>query len=199
MSLYNLNFFVVLQLKPKAVHFLKGLATNTAEASKTAFVTIQGKIVVTCFQLKLSDDEVLLVVNRDFVDRLKKHLKAHLDLSDVMLEELPLHVYVNTEGTVPDQNVKLIPFGPGQLVLSEKVLDAKNDLDALKAFRLKHNLPLQGIDFDDPMLLNVSDAYVSFTKGCFLGQEVLARVHNLGNPAQKLIPTEKGFQFVKNE
>jgi len=75
----------------------------------------------------------------------------------------------------------------------------------------------------DEFLLNIDEStYVSYTKGCFLGQEPVAKVHNRSKPTRKLVvmfevecaPEEKpkmtskiidpisgrmqGFIFVKN-
>jgi len=36
------------------------------------------------------------------------------------------------------------------------------------------------------MLLNVSEDYVSYQKGCFVGQEIIARVHHKSRPPKKL-------------
>ena len=55
-------------------------------------------------------------------------------------------------------------------------------------FRLQNNIPLQGVDYTDEFLLNVSeDEFVSFAKGCFLGQEPISKVHNRSRPAWKLV------------
>ena len=56
-------------------------------------------------------------------------------------------------------------------------------------FRLDHNIPLMGIDYQaDEFILNVHEYdYVSYTKGCFLGQEPVAKVHNRAQPSRQLI------------
>ena len=56
-------------------------------------------------------------------------------------------------------------------------------------FRLEHNIPLMGVDYQaDEFILNINEYdYVSYTKGCFLGQEPVAKVHNRAHPSRKLI------------
>ena len=56
-------------------------------------------------------------------------------------------------------------------------------------FRLDHNMPLMGVDYQaDEFILNVNEHdYVSYTKGCFLGQEPVAKVHNRAKPSRKLV------------
>jgi folate-binding protein YgfZ len=57
---------------------------------------------------------------------------------------------------------------------------------ALEWARLKAGLPRFMADYDqDSVVLEADDpALVSFSKGCYLGQEIVARVHYQGQPAQ---------------
>jgi len=56
--------------------------------------------------------------------------------------------------------------------------------------RIEAGTPLYNIDFGPESLPAESGAIadrVSFTKGCYLGQEVVARMHSLGHPKQTLV------------
>jgi folate-binding protein YgfZ len=56
--------------------------------------------------------------------------------------------------------------------------------------RVKHFLPLIGIDFDDktlPQELDRDSRAISFKKGCYLGQETIARLDALGQVQKKLV------------
>ena len=56
--------------------------------------------------------------------------------------------------------------------------------------RIEAGLPLFGLDFGGKNLPGESgilDERVSFTKGCYLGQEVVARMKSLGNPKQTVV------------
>ncbi len=55
--------------------------------------------------------------------------------------------------------------------------------DAFEALRIEAGVPRYGIDFDQrhfPQETGLEDA-VSYTKGCYLGQEVVARIHYRGH------------------
>ncbi len=61
---------------------------------------------------------------------------------------------------------------------------------ALNIARLEQGTPLYHIDFGPdslPAESGVLDSRVSFTKGCYLGQEIVARMHARGHPKQKLM------------
>jgi len=56
-----------------------------------------------------------------------------------------------------------------------------------EAGRTAAKKPLFGIDFDSANIPNeVTETMISFEKGCYVGQEIVARVHNLGKPSKKL-------------
>jgi folate-binding protein YgfZ len=55
---------------------------------------------------------------------------------------------------------------------------------AYEAWRVEHGIPLYGRDFDDgnlPQETGLTGRTVSFEKGCYTGQEVVARIHYRGH------------------
>ena len=60
--------------------------------------------------------------------------------------------------------------------------------EALEIFRLEAGIPRDGVDFSEANILLETglDKSVSYTKGCYLGQEVIARIHWRGQPAKQL-------------
>ena len=59
---------------------------------------------------------------------------------------------------------------------------------AQNGLRIEAGMPRYGVDFsDDNLLLEVAlDDSVSFTKGCYLGQEVVERIRSRGHVNKKL-------------
>jgi folate-binding protein YgfZ len=53
-----------------------------------------------------------------------------------------------------------------------------------EVWRIRHGQPRMGPDFDEGSLPSEAglDATIDATKGCFLGQESVAKVRNLGHP-----------------
>jgi tRNA-modifying protein YgfZ len=60
---------------------------------------------------------------------------------------------------------------------------------ALERFRVEAGIPLYGTDFDSGALPSEAslESAIDFTKGCFLGQESVAKVRNLGHPPTVLV------------
>ena len=58
-----------------------------------------------------------------------------------------------------------------------------------ECLRVQHGRPRYGIDVDDsviPQEAGLNDRAVSFTKGCYVGQETVARLHYRGKPNRHL-------------
>lgn len=64
------------------------------------------------------------------------------------------------------------------------------DDNTLEAARIEAGLPKLGVDFSDDNLLaetTLDETAVSYSKGCFQGQEVLARIRSQGAPTRALV------------
>ena len=173
MKLYLCNK-TVLRFHPNAAAFINGYTTNVPEAPRTAFVDIRANVLAVAEQYKLSEEEVWEVVETSRVERLSAHLKKYLSVSDTQLERLDAkRVYCDLE--------------TGKLVITEEALPAAVSEEEYTRFRLNNHIPLQGVDFEEEMVLNLAqEDLISYTKGCYLGQEIVARVHHRAKPPKRL-------------
>jgi folate-binding protein YgfZ len=80
--------------------------------------------------------------------------------------------------------------------------------EAAECVRIEHGRPRYGIDLDDsviPQEAGLNERAVSFTKGCYVGQETVARLHYKGKPNRHLrglrlsAPADTGEQLVLGE
>lgn len=62
------------------------------------------------------------------------------------------------------------------------------DAEALESWRIARGVPRMGSDFDQDSLPSEAglDDAIAYDKGCYLGQESVARVRNLGHPPRML-------------
>ena len=182
---------VAFRLKGNPLKLLQGISSNDAHAPVNAFLNRFGVLVILFNQFKVNEQEFLIVFERQFTERFLEHARTHLKLSRTTAKEEPslkaFHVIGRTQAPASEIS---IPQRIGFLNLSDQLPFALKEMsDAVyECFRVEHGISVQGVDFDREMLLNTNwqDA-VSFTKGCFLGQEVMARVHNLGKPPKRLV------------
>ena len=79
-----------------------------------------------------------------------------------------------------------------QLLVDEGAVPAGTE--ALETLRVESGIPRYGLDVDErvaPLEGGMADA-VDFTKGCFIGQEVLAKMNNIGQPRRYLVGFDLG-------
>jgi folate-binding protein YgfZ len=82
----------------------------------------------------------------------------------------------------------------GRLALAASAPDSSEPADAWQAARIEAGIPLFGVDFDGDMMpaeSGVVDRAISFTKGCYPGQEPVARLHYRGHANRGL----RGLRF----
>lgn len=128
------------------------------------------------------------------------------DVADLKLWGVPVHAF---RITVTGEKGYFLWIAKSQLAEFEKSVEAtctqlgfaRLGDEVLKIARIEAGLPRLGIDFADENLLpetGLEEEAASYTKGCFLGQEVLARVKSHGSPSRALV----GLIFatrIKNE
>jgi folate-binding protein YgfZ len=93
------------------------------------------------------------------------------------LIELAANNLSSTLDTIADHDIELV------------------DLLAFHAARIEAGVPLFGVDFNDsnlPQEVGRDREAISFTKGCYLGQETVARIDALGHVNQQLV----GVRFL---
>jgi folate-binding protein YgfZ len=188
MKIFKLNKRAIL-FKNNAEQFLNGLSSNAMDAPRNAFVNIHGMIVATFDQLKLNSEEVIAIFEEAYVDAALQHVERFMKISGVIAENLDRNLYFDAEEDVELQPDDLVIEPPmGQIIITKRQLAANMSEEEFSLFRLKHFMPVQGIDFKDDFILNIGDKeYVSFSKGCYLGQEPVAKVHNRSKPTWKLV------------
>jgi tRNA-modifying protein YgfZ len=188
----------------------------TPSNSCEAFLTnVKGKIVghglVTC-----RDDEMVLITVPGQAPKLIEHLDRYLIREDVQLRDSTAErAYLLVAGgeavSVALLNVNeagarridwrllrtsacaLLEAFPADLPQLRQDLARKGITNcedaAFAAVRIESGTPLFGLDFDDtnfPQEVGRDAQAISFTKGCYLGQETVARIDALGHVNQQL-------------
>jgi len=174
MRLYKLPE-TVLSIKGNAAVFLNGISSNTLEAPLNAFLNMHGRIIATFRQHKISDDEFLISVPIMVVENLLKHLERYAKISRVTLERSSWKTYIDLDSK--------------EIIWEQQDFPNAVSESEFTLFRLENQMPLMGIDYQsDEFILNVHEYnYTSYTKGCFLGQEPVAKVHNRSRPTRQLV------------
>ena len=186
--------------------FLQGLFTCDVERVAPgnpafgALLTPQGKIIVD-FVLTEQDDAFWLDVPAplaaDLLKRLRLYrLRAQIELSDLS-ETLGVQAIWGEEP--PPAGAQSDPRHPGlgaRLIAERATLAASpGDRAAYEAQRIACGIPQGGQDFAYgeafPHEANMDlIGGVDFKKGCYVGQEVVSRVHHRGTARRRILPAE---------
>lgn len=173
----------ILRLTGKDVDsFLQGLVTNNIDQLQhglvyAAILTPQGKYLADFF-LKRDGSSVLLDVADDLADGLAKRLTMYKLRADVAIENTDLHVQRGT-GTAPDGALP-DPRHPDLGWRNYTTQTEGDDGTDWNSIRVAHCIPETGVELTpDTYILEAGfEALngVDFKKGCYVGQEVTARM-----------------------
>lgn len=168
---------------------INSLTTNNLDKPVNAFLDRFGKLIAYFHQVKIGDD-FYIILEANYKEALLNHLEKYLKLSKVKIEELSLNVIHYLGNNLPKGIA--IRESIGNYYLLESLNELKNVKELTDEeyllLRLENNIPLQGVDFTNEMFLEVNLLNsISFTKGCYLGQEIIARVNSRSKPVKKLV------------
>jgi len=173
--------------------FLQGLVTNDLARLDdglvyTALLTPQGKYIADFFLLR-QDGALLLDVDESLADTLVQRLSLYKLRSDVLIAESDLRLCRGTgpmpEGAHPD------PRHPelGWRLYGDTEGDDGTDFEAI---RVAHCIPETGVELTpDTFILEAGFGRlngVDFRKGCYVGQEVTARMKHKTELKKGLVP-----------
>jgi folate-binding protein YgfZ len=162
--------------------FLQGLITNDIGGLDTglvytAFLTPQGKYIVDFFLARTADG-VLLDVADPFADALTKRLSMYKLRADVTIASSGLNLQRGT-GPAPEHALA-DPRHPDMGWRAYSAAPESDDGTNWDAIRVAHCIPETGIELTtDTFILEAGFETlhgVDFRKGCYVGQEVTARM-----------------------
>ncbi|MCC6833144.1 MAG: folate-binding protein YgfZ [Thermoleophilia bacterium] len=183
---------------PDAPRFLQGLLSNDlaalapGEAQRTLLLDAKGHIVCDLRLHRDGDDAFTLVATTAAVEVLAEALARYHFSEDLELLGPEPSDLVTVPGDRRPAGALVLP-GPVPGTTDLVVADAAAALDelglaeapaeALEVLRVERGVPMTGRDTGPRTLVQeagLEDVAVSFTKGCYLGQETVARVQHRG-------------------
>jgi folate-binding protein YgfZ len=171
---------------PEAVDYLNRMLSNDVpdEGSVDALLlTPKARVIAPVLVWRRGADDVLLLTEPELGEALRAQL-VRMRFAAKCEIEAEAHVSTivlgGTEG-IPNRD-----YG----VPAVEVLDSEVDGDAdLERLRIEAGTPLYGRELDDRVLpaeAGLDERAISFTKGCYPGQEPIARQHYRGKVNRRL-------------
>jgi folate-binding protein YgfZ len=195
---------------PDREKWLQGMQTNDLAAAPyggaiaTAFLAGKGRLVALAL-LWRRRDEVIVTTDPDRLEPLRAHLDKLLIMEDCEMQEAPgLRRLRYWPAETPPRSIPehitgsaqplgfelLLPEAEAQSLL-ETVRDRPRP-DLVEAWRIAIGVPKWGAELDEettPVEAGL-DPLLSFSKGCYVGQEVVAMATYRGRVAWNLVRLE---------
>jgi tRNA-modifying protein YgfZ len=200
---------------PAAQEFLERMLSNEVEslelgaARPALLLTPKGRIIAPLRIVRTGQEAFVLVTDApELAPRAADALRAARFASRCEIEVRDWNGFVRL-GSRPDPPaIPVSDFGvEAWEVWREGDAEAAADVDELERLRIEAGTPAWGAELDESILpaeAGLDETHISFTKGCFPGQEPIARLRHRGHVNRRLrrlaVPSAKaGDEIVWND
>ena len=162
---------------------------NPDQIQLNAYCQHQGKIMALLWVF-IKNDSFYLSFPKELKEIVLSKLNMFKLMSKVTIEDVSLQI--NQYGLIDEKVEGCMKLKNNlSLFTTRKTLESNFDINLWEKACIDNNLPdihLKTSEQFIPQALNldIDETGVSFTKGCYPGQEVVARMHYLGKPKRRL-------------
>jgi folate-binding protein YgfZ len=183
----------------EAVQFLNGLITNDVAKLEdggemlAAFPNAQGRLLAVV-RVKRDGEKFLFETEEATREKIYNNLFRFTFAGDFFVEDLSeQYNYFSTEnGKWKMENEAIISFGKDFFIQLNAEIDFSNAVEIsdklYEVLRIENGTPLYGVDMDETTIVPELglEGLISYNKGCYIGQEIIARIYFRGHVAKQL-------------
>jgi folate-binding protein YgfZ len=171
---------------PDAVDYLNRMLSNDVPESGSVdalLLTPKARVIAPVLVWRRGDDDVLLLTEPELGEALRAQLvrRRFAAKCDVELEEHTSTIVLGGDDGIPNRD-----YGVSAVEVLDTDLGGDADLERL---RIEAATPRFGSEIDDRVLpaeAGLDERAISFSKGCYPGQEPIARQHFRGKVNRRL-------------
>ena len=181
---------------PDAADYLQRMVSNdvealaVGEACPALLLTAKARVIAPLVVWRRGEEDFLVLTEPGLGDRVRSELlrlrfRARCEIEAE--EHESALVFGGDEGFATDW--------PGARELLDSKLEPTLDADELELRRIEAGVPRWGHEIDDRILpaeAGLDATHISFSKGCYPGQEPIARLHYRGHANRELRVVELG-------
>ena len=172
-----------------AADFLQRMVSNdvlAAESCEALLLTAKGRVIAPLVVWRRGDDDFLLLTEPELGDVVARHLTRMRLAAKCAIEreEHSSTIVFGGEGGIPNAD-----YGVPVVEVLDADVDATGDADELERLRIEAGTPRWGSEIDDRILpaeAGLDERAISFDKGCYPGQEPIARLRYRGHVNRRL-------------
>ncbi len=158
-------------------------ALAVGDSCPALLLTAKARLIAPLVVWRRGEDDYLLLTEPELGDPVLAHLtRMRLRAScEIAAEEHETVLAFGGDGIATDF--------PGAVEVLDAGLEPTLSADELELRRIEAGVPRWGHELDDRVLpaeAGLDETHVSFTKGCYPGQEPIARLHYRGHVNRKL-------------
>jgi folate-binding protein YgfZ len=150
------------------------LALGPGDACEALLLTAKARIIAPLRVLRRGDDDFLVATEPELGQRVRDELLRFRFAAKAEIE--------------PEEHEAWLVLG-GDEVLDARPEGTEVDGEELERWRIESAIPRWGAELDETILpaeAGLTETHVSFTKGCYPGQEPIARQHYRGKVNRRL-------------
>jgi tRNA-modifying protein YgfZ len=178
---------------PEAAGFLERMLSNEVqdlqvEASRQALLlTPKGRIVAPLRIVRESEDAFLLITEAELAEAVSTALLRARFAAKCDIAVVPWRGYLHLAD--PGRGLRVDDYGVEAWETWEQQELEAAEASELEPLRIAAGTPVWGKELDESVLpaeAGLEETHISFTKGCYPGQEPIARLHYRGHPNRRL-------------
>lgn len=192
---------------PDAEAFLQRMVSNdvaSGEVVDALLLTAKGRVIAPLRIWRRGADDFLLLTEPGLGEAVRSTL---LRARFAAKCEVELEQHTSTIVFGGDTGVPNADYGEPAVEVLDADVDETLDADELERLRIEAGTPAWGNEIDDRILpaeAGLDERAISYTKGCYPGQEPIARLHFRGHVNRRLRrldveSAEPGDEIVWNE
>src|SRR5215207_9023987 len=171
---------------PAAEEYLDRMLSNDVaalgpgESCQALLLTAKARVIAPLVVLRRRHDDFLLLTEPELGERVRVELlrSRFAAKAEIEAEEHTSHVVFGGEG------IPTADYGEPAAEVLDAELEPTVSPEELELLRIRAGTPAWGKEIDDRVLpaeAGLTERAVSFTKGCYPGQEPIARLHYRGH------------------
>jgi folate-binding protein YgfZ len=178
---------------PDAEDFLERMLSNeiasieVGGARRALLLTPKGRMIAPLRVARETSESFLLIMEAELAEAVAAALLRSRFAAKCEIASVPLRGFLHLSD--PGRGVPNEDFGiEAWETWDSEDLDAA-DAEELEALRIEAATPAWGKELDETILpaeAGLDETHISFTKGCYPGQEPVARLHYRGHPNRRL-------------